>query len=155
METKTVDRLFAGFLVAFGAYIVWNALGYGYLRGRVPGPGFFPLLVGVALIGVSVVNLVRSLRGIEILEADFDWGGFYKTLGIIAAFIAFILVTPFLGMLPAGSLFVLVTAFIIEPRRETRFALKIVAVAVTFPFICYLLFGLYLRVPLIKGVFGF
>ena len=154
MDTKAIDRVFAAGICALGIYIVWSALTYGYMRGVVPGPGFFPFWVGVALIGLSVVNLVRSLRGLDVPDAEFDLVGFYKTLGIIAATAAFILTARFLGMLVGSGLFILATAFVIRPRWTAGFAGKIVTIAILFPVFCYLLFAVYLGVPLIEGVFG-
>lgn len=154
MGTKTIDRAFAAGLCVLGLYIVWDALNYGYMRGVVPGPGFFPFWIGVALVGLSSVNLVRSLRGIEVLAAQFDLAGVLKALGIIATTAAFILTAPVIGMLLGSGLFILVTAFVIRPRWTVGFACKIVAIAVLFPVCCHFLFGVYLGVPLVKGVFG-
>lgn len=154
MDTKTIDRVFAAGICALGVYIVWNALIYGYMRGVVPGPGFFPFWVGVALIGLSVVNVARSLRGTGVLDGKFDLAGVYKTLGIIAATAIFILTAPWLGMLVGSGLFILATAFVIRPRWTVGFAGKIVTIAILFPMFCYLLFAVYLGVPLVEGVFG-
>lgn len=154
VETKTVDRVFAVGILLFGVYIVRNALVYGYMRGTTPGPGFFPFWVGLALIALSAVNLMRSLRGLERLDADFDVVGLYKTLGIIAIIAAFIVLAPVLGMLAGSSLLVLGTAFVIRPRWNARFAFRIVTIAIVFPIVCHFLFGVYLRVPLVDGVFG-
>jgi putative tricarboxylic transport membrane protein len=155
MEAKTIDRIFAACICALGIYVVWNALSYGYMRGPLPGPGFFPFWVGLALIGLSIVNVVRSLRGTEKLEADFDLVEIWKALGIIAAVAVFILAAPVLGMLVASGLFILATAFIIRPRWTLVFACKIVATAILFPICCHLVFAVYLGVPLVEGVFGF
>jgi putative tricarboxylic transport membrane protein len=153
MDTRTIDRAFAAGMCALGMYIVWSALTYGYMRGVVPGPGFFPFWVGVALIGLSVVNLARSFRGL-VPDAGFDLVGFYKTLGIIAATVVFILTARLFGMLVGSGLFILATAFVIRPRWTAGFAGKIVTIAILFPIFCYLLFAVYLGVPLIEGVFG-
>lgn len=155
MTTKTVDRLFAGILLLLGLYIVWNALEYGYMRGTTPGPGFFPLWVGLGLAALSAVNLVRSLIGVERLDAVFDAVGLLKTLGILAVTVVFILVTPWIGMLVASGLLIPAVAFIIRPRGNRRFAITILAVSLVFPVLCYFLFAVYLRVPIERGVIGF
>jgi hypothetical protein len=146
--------VFAGCLAVFGVYIVWNALAYGYMRGTTPGPGFFPFWVGLGIIVLSVVNLVRSLHGLERLESQFDAGGLYKALAIVAVVAGFILLTPWLGMLVASGLLIPALALAIQPRWTRRFAATIVGVAVAFPFLCYYLFGVYLQVPLVRGMFG-
>ena len=155
MDTKTIDRAFAAGVGLLGIYIVWDALNYGYMRGVVPGPGFFPFWIGVGLVGLSSVNVVRSFRGLEELAAQFDLAGVLKALGIVATTAAFILTAPFIGMLLGSGLFILITAFVIRPRWNLEFAGKIITVAVIFPICCHFLFGVYLGVPLVKGVFGF
>lgn len=154
MSTRTADRLFAACLLILAVYIVWNALDYGYMRGETPGPGFFPLWVGLGLAVLSVVNIVRSVIGMERLESVFDTTGLLKTLGILAVGTVFILITPWLGMLPASGLILPAAAFIIRPRWTRTFTAVIVALMLTFPVLCYFLFVVYLRVPVERGVFG-
>ena len=155
MTTKTIDRLFAGALLLLGLYIVRNALVYGYMRGTTPGPGFFPFWVGLALVGMSAVNLVRSLTGAERLEALFDRAGFLKALAIVAAVVGFILAAPWIGLLLGTALLIPITALVIRPRWTMAFAATIVTIAILFPVVCHYLFAVYLQVPLIEGPFGF
>jgi putative tricarboxylic transport membrane protein len=155
MATKTFDRIFAAGTGVLGIYVVWNALNYGYMRGVVPGAGFFPFWVGVGLIGLSIANLVRSLRGSEVLDATFELAGSLKALGIVAATVVLILTAPFVGLRLGSGLFILATAFVIRPRWTRGFAARIVAIAIGFPIFGHFLFGVYLRVPLVEGVFGF
>ena len=155
MATKALDRIFAAGTGVLGIYVVWNALDYGYMRGVVPGAGFFPFWVGVGLIGLSLANLVRSVRGIEVLDATFELAGSLKALGIVVATVAFILTAPFVGLRLGSGLFILATAFVIRPRWTAGFAARIVAIAIGFPIFGHFLFGVYLRVPLLEGVFGF
>jgi putative tricarboxylic transport membrane protein len=155
LTTKSIDRVFAVALLVLGLYIVRNAVEYGYMSGTTPGPGFFPLWVGAGLAVLSAVNLARSLMGVERLDAVFDVVGLWKTLGILAVTVVFILVTPWLGMLAASGLLIPAVAFLIRPRWNRRFALTIVAISLAFPIVCHFLFGVYLRVPIDRGVLGF
>lgn len=152
--TTTVDRLFAAGLSLLGLYIIWNALDYGYMREAVPGPGFFPLWVGLGLTVLSAANLVRSLRGHEVLDTEFDRATVAKTLAIVALVIGFILITPLIGMVIASGLLIPAIAFAIRPRWTGRFAATMLVIAVAFPVLCHFLFGVYLQVPLVRGVFG-
>lgn len=154
MKTETIDRLFAAALSVLGLYIVRNAITYGYMRETTPGPGFFPFWVGLAIVGLSLTNLVRSLRGVEILQSQFDARGLYKALAIVGVIILFIVTAPWLGMLVASGLLVPAIAFAIQPRWTARFAATVLMMAVGFPILCHFLFGVYLRVPLVRGVFG-
>jgi putative tricarboxylic transport membrane protein len=155
MATRTIDRIFAVGTGVLGIYVVVNALGYGYMRGAVPGAGFFPFWVGIGLVGLSIVNLVRGVRGIEVPDATFELAGSLKALGIVAATVTLILTAPFFGLRLGSGLFILATAFVIRPRWTAGFATKIVAIAIGFPIFGHFLFGVYLRVPLVEGVFGF
>jgi putative tricarboxylic transport membrane protein len=154
MTTQTIDRVFAGCLTVLGLYIVRNALEYGYMRGTTPGPGFFPFWVGLALAGLSIANLVRSVRGLEVLESTFDATGLCKAFAIVGVVALFIVLAPWLGMLVASALMIPALALAIRPQWTPQFAAIIVTVALGFPFLCYFLFAVYLQVPLVKGVFG-
>lgn len=155
MDTKTIDRVFAAFLLLFGAYITWNAVDYGYMVENRPGPGFFPFWVGLGLVGLSVANLWRSLRGIEVLESTFERKEMAQAGGVIAAIAAYILLVPVTGILLGIGLVVLATAFIIKPRLQPAFVARLVLIAAILPLVCYVIFGVYLQVPLVTGVFGF
>jgi putative tricarboxylic transport membrane protein len=155
LTTKSIDRVFAVALLFLGLYIVWNAVRYGYMRGTTPGPGFFPLWVGLGLTVLSAVNIIRNVSGAEILESAFDRAGLYKALAIFSAIVVFILLTPFIGMLTGAALLIPGIAFVIRPRWTATFALTIVAIAVVFPVACHFLFAVYLQVPLVQGPFGF
>jgi putative tricarboxylic transport membrane protein len=155
MSTRTVDRAFAACLIVLGAYIVRNALAYGYVREAVPGPGFFPLWVGLGLVALSALNLARSLRGREILDTQFDLPTLMKAIAITAIVLLFVVASRWLGMLLAIGLAIPAIAFTIQPRGPARFAVTIGVMAVVFPVLAYYLFAVYLRVPLVRGVFGF
>ena len=100
-HTRTADQVFAAALLALGAYIIRNALAYGYMRDALPGPGFFPLWIGLGLIALSAVNLVRSVRGHEVLASRFDGPTVVKTLAITVIVLLFVITSPWLGMLVA------------------------------------------------------
>ena len=155
MTTKLIDRLFAIALLFLGLYIVWNAVEYGYMRGTTPGPGFFPLWVGLGLAVFSAVNIVRNLTGAERLESTFEAAGLYKALAVFVAIAVFIVLTPVMGMLTGTALLIPVIAFIIRPRWTLTFAATIGAIAVVFPIACHYLFAVYLQVPLVEGPLGF
>ena len=153
--TDRIDRLFAGALTLLGVFVVWKSLEYGYMRDATPGAGFFPLWIGLGLTVLSLINLVRSVRGTERLSAIFDRAGVYGPLAIVVAIAVFILLSPWIGMLLASALLIPAIALAMQPRWTARFAVTILAIAVAFPVLCYFLFAVYLNVPLQTGVLGF
>jgi hypothetical protein len=154
MTARAVDALFAGALALLGVYIVANAIEYGYMRDATPGPGFFPFWVGLALVGLSVANIVRSVRGIERVAAEFDGPALRKTTAIIVIVAVFILASPWLGMIPASGLLVPALAFVIRRHWNAGSVAALLALSILFPIACYFLFAVYLRVPMVTGVFG-
>ena len=90
--------------------------------------------------------------GREPFSDDLEHVGILKSLAIALVLVAFVLVSEFLGMILACALLVLAVAWIIRPRWDKAFLLKIVATAILFPIIGYLMFGVYLNVPLPKGL---
>ena len=154
MTARTVDAIFAGLLGVLGVYVVANAVEYGYMRDATPGPGFFPFWVGLGLVGLSVANIVRSARGIERIATEFDGPTLRKTAAIIAIITVFILTSPWVGMIPASGLLVPALAVVIRRRWTARSLVALLALSVVFPIACYFLFAVYLRVPMVTGVFG-
>jgi putative tricarboxylic transport membrane protein len=154
MTARAVDAVFAGLLALLGIYIVANAVEYGYMRDATPGPGFFPLWVGLALVGLSVANILRAVRGIERLTTEFDGPALRKTAAIIVIVALFVLTSPWIGMIPASGLLVPALALVIRRHWTARSVAVLLALAVVFPIACYFLFAVYLRVPMVTGVFG-
>ncbi len=112
----------------------------------------FPFLVGLLIAGLSIVNFVRSLSGREQFNDKLELAGILKSAAIALVLVIFVLTSDFLGMIVACALLVLAVAWIIRPRWDKTFLMKIVATAILFPIIGYLMFGVYLNVPLPKGL---
>ena len=79
-------------LAGLGAYIVVQARGWTYSSPDGPGPGFFPLWYGIAIIALSLALVVKSaLRGTapgriawpEIARALACWGAFLTCVALI------------------------------------------------------------------------
>ncbi|MEI2415921.1 tripartite tricarboxylate transporter TctB family protein [Orrella sp. JC864] len=155
MKIELVDRAFAAFLFLLGLYIALSAPSYGYIDGGNPGPGFFPFWIGALLAGLSVANFVRSLAGQEKLAETLALRELAKPLGIVALLAVFVLVSEPLGMLLSTAALVPALAALIRPRWDRRFAVKVLATAVLFPLLACLTFGVYLDVPLPRGLLGF
>lgn len=155
MNIRHLDQIVALCLTGFGAYLIWAGIDYGLMRGTTPGAGYFPALIGGLIVVLSIVNLARSLGGIEKVKATMSRREVAQFIGIVVAMLVFVFITPWLGMTLAAMLLMPVTAFIIRPSTDRRFVLQVVLVSVLAPIICKFAFGELLNVPIPTGVFGF
>lgn len=155
MKINFIDKIFAILLFLLGSYIAITAISYGYAQGTSPASGFFPFWMGVLIAGLSIVNFVRSLIGKEHLEEELEIPGLIKSLKIGAALLVFVFTSDYLGMAIGCGLLVLVIGWIIRPEWDRVFASKIIATAILFPIAAYVMFGVYLNVPVPKGILGF
>ena len=134
-------------LAALGAYIVSQARTWDYMTDEGPGPGFFPLWYGGAMVVLSLVlvasaMLKRAAPGKPVVLKDLARG-----LGCWAAFVACIALMPVAGFCVA---FALLTWFIVVYMCGQRHRLG-VALGVAGSLAFYALFELALSVSLPHG----
>jgi putative tricarboxylic transport membrane protein len=151
-EIKTGDIVSGGVLAGLGVYIVVEAKGWEYLGPDGPGPGFFPLWYGIAMIALALMLVAMSFAGRGAGPgAPVNWREVGRALLAWAALALCIGLLMVLGFLLAFGLF---TFFLVAVmyRRPLGAALA-VAVGVAAGF--YLLFPLALNVVLPVGKLGF
>jgi putative tricarboxylic transport membrane protein len=131
-------------LGALGAYIVATASGWEYLGAEGPGPGFFPLWYGIAMLALAIMLVITNVRKKTTAENPLDWSKIRRALGAWLALAASLAALKLVGFVVA---FAALTFFIVAVmyRRPLRVAAT-VALATTAGF--YLLFPLALGVPL-------
>ena len=149
---RTGDIVSGGVLAGLGVYIIVEARGWDYLSPDGPGPGFFPIWYGIAMVALALLLVAMSLRDrsaepdkavnwSEVGRAMLAWAGLALCVGLL----------KILGFVLAFGLF---TFFLVAVmyRRPFGTALAVSAgICVTF----YLLFPLALNVALPVGKFGF
>lgn len=141
-------------LAALGGYIIVEAWQWEYLGADGPGPGFFPLWYGIAMVVLALLliggNLLRRAAAAP-AAAPVNWRKIGHALITWTAFAVSIALLKVLGFLAS---FALLTFFVVAGiyRRPLRAALTI-AVGGALGF--YLVFPLALNVSLPVGVFGF
>lgn len=155
MTTQRIDQAVALALAAFGVYVAYAGFGYGFMQGTTPGSGFFPILIGGAIAVLSLVNLVRSLVGIERLEAAMTQGEVARFAAVAAAMLAYVWFAEPLGLALATMLLMAVTGLIIRPSLQPAFLVRLALVSVLVPLFCVWAFGTLLRVPMLVGPLGF
>jgi len=149
MVTKALPVVCLVFIIMGGAYLV----GSFYLpMGTVahPGAGFYPLLVGIALVCLSVPSLIHSLKKKEIQKEEeaFPKGkDLYRVLGVALALIFFAVFLKPLGYgICSAALMVAVLRFL-----GLRSWMKTVLISILSTAISYYLFASVLDVPLPRG----
>jgi putative tricarboxylic transport membrane protein len=82
-------------LGSLGAYIVFQASRWEYIGNDGPGPGFFPLWYGIAMLALSLALMVTSFKQAEAT----DWKGAGRAFGAWAALVATVAALKFAGFL--------------------------------------------------------
>jgi putative tricarboxylic transport membrane protein len=146
-----------GMRVAFTAAILCIAVLYTYWAfaelsflssaGRL-GPGFFPRIIGLALIGICLVTLAGDLRK---RDGDGAFSSFWGITLVVAGLSgAFVLLLNLLGGPLAMVLYMLATLSLLNRGR----LLQNVAVSIGLPVALFLLFDVWLNAAMPRGVLG-
>ena len=146
------------FFLVLGIVFTVFAFHYGLVAGDMPGPGLFPFVVGAALVFLSSILFIGhfSYKGDEGKkngeeETSPPRGNWGKPLLVLIALCGYIVVLKYLGFVATTFLFMLFLLKSVEPQKwRTTFIASILTAALT-----YALFGLWLKVDMPKGIFGF
>ena len=142
--------------VAFTAAILCVAVFYTYWAfaklsflssaGRL-GPGFFPRIIGLALIVACLLTLAGDLK-----TRDGDAVSSYWRITLVVAGLsgAFILVLNVLGGPLAMVVYMLATLSVLNPGRY----LQNMAVSIGLPIVLFLLFDVWLNASMPPGILG-
>ena len=143
-----------GFAVAilgvavFYTYVAFAELNFLSTTGRL-GPGFFPRIVGLALIATCLFTIAGDVR-----ERRIDGGlsGFWPiTLAVAALSGVFVLLLDVLGGLLAMVAYMLAALWLLNRGRWVQNVL----VGTLLPVALYLLFDVWLNASMPRGVLGF
>lgn len=151
---KKADQWSGLALSILAAGMIWAALGLPYGNIHNPGPGFFPLWLGMILGGMSIALFVQTTRGKEsertfreILEEDVRWG---KVLLVLAVLILYGLLMDYLGFLIVTFLMMVVLLRFIEPQSWKA----VFGWALGGSVGSYLIFEVWMKLRLPKGFWG-
>ena len=145
------DVVSGAVLAALGVYIISEARQWNYSGPEGPGPGFFPLWYGIAMVilslGMVVVTAIRPAAA----GAKTDWRGIGRAILVWAVFAACTALLKVLGLL---TVLALLTLFIVGVMYGKSLKIACAAAAgTTVGF--YLVFSLALNVGLPVGPLGF
>lgn len=141
----------AGFLVAIlflaggYSYVAFADLSYLSSAGRL-GPGFFPRIIGVSLMGLCAYSLYADLKRRDAAEA---LSPFWRTTVLVAALsAAFVVALDLIGGLLSMIVFMAAALAFLNRGRHLQNAL----LAVVLPVGLYLLFKVWLNAAVPRGI---
>jgi len=146
MRALRAGFLLAILFVAAGyTYIAFAELSYLSSAGRL-GPGFMPRIIGVALIAMCILSLHADLR--QPSDGEALSPGWRSAAVLAALSCVFIVLLELLGGLLSMIAFMATSLWLLNPRRPVQNAL----VALTLPLFLYVVFAVWLRASVPKGL---
>ncbi|MGE5522096.1 MAG: tripartite tricarboxylate transporter TctB family protein [Rhodospirillaceae bacterium] len=147
-----VETTAGGLILAVGVALLIGALGFPFLLQGVPGPGFLPLLISFGIIASGVVVVTRAVR--HRAGAQVRWpplSGWMRVALMMATMAASFWLLEALGFVVVTAVFMLVMIYCLGERSWRVLATVPVLSALGL----YLVFAVWLRVPLPKGIITF
>jgi putative tricarboxylic transport membrane protein len=153
MSQSKGNLVSAACLAAFGVYVISVASRLDYVSEVGPGPGFFPLWLGIGLVFFAACLICASLSSSPRQEKA-DPSSWNTTGRALAGWLALMLAIALLGRIGFVLSFVLLTIFFIV-ALDRRPALLAVGVGVGLAVAFQLIFVTALDVSLPTGFWGF
>jgi putative tricarboxylic transport membrane protein len=149
---RDADVIAGGLTAALGVYITMTALRWDVMGPEGPGPGFFPVGYGIALVILSLILIFQRFTAkAESNDTPFDWASFRRAAFAWLTFTASVALMPSLGFYISLGLLTLVLSLTIFAKPFKAAILNGVLSAAGF----YIIFDLALDVSLPSGVLGF
>ena len=148
---KNGDVVSGAVLTALGVYVITEARGWDYVGPDGPGPGFFPMWYGLALVALSLALVIGAIRKRAEARGRTDWREIGRALAVWGAFAASIALLKILGFLLSFALLTAFVATVMYGRSLLYGAAAGIIAAAAF----YAIFTFALSVALPLGVLGF
>lgn len=147
------ERVIGLFLALFGALWIGESLRLPYASGFAPGSGFLPLWLGAILIGLACLLVYRSFASVT--HAPTEEPISRRALGRIAPVVVglalAVAAVEWIGFVVAVTVYL---AFLVRVMERRPWSAAIVFSAATAAAL-FLIFKVWLRVPLPMGPWGF
>ncbi len=151
---KKADQWSGLFLLVIAGFISWGSISLPYGNIHNPGPGFFPLWLGMILGGMAVSLILKSTRQQEkarllqdILGEKVRWE---KVFFVLMALIVYAYLMNFFGFLIVTSLLMVFLLYFIEPHPWKT----VIGWTLIGAFGSYLIFEVWMKLRLPKGFLG-
>jgi putative tricarboxylic transport membrane protein len=151
MVFNSKGELLAAILLAgFGSFVIYEARGLPYHSEFGPGPGFFPLWIGVGIVACSLFLMGAAIvRGGTLIPISR-----VEMVRALSAWVAFVLAVALLPLVGFGLSLALLTAFLVLVL-DRRSPWVVIGVAVGLALGFHVVFALALGVSLPAGPWGF
>jgi hypothetical protein len=118
----------------------------GYSEGF--GPGFYPLILAVVILGLSLVLIYETIRSKNKEAIGLTINQLRMPAFLTIAIIVFSVLLHYIGFLIDSVLFLFVTMVLLKTKPKLALSLSII-----FTVVIYVLFKLVLKVPLPEALF--
>ncbi|MBX9758158.1 MAG: tripartite tricarboxylate transporter TctB family protein [Beijerinckiaceae bacterium] len=146
------DTIAGGLTAALGVYITMTAMRWEVMGPDGPGPGFFPVGYGVALVALSIILIVQRAAAKRTNdETAIDWQGLRRAATTWIAFAGAAALMPIIGFFVSLGLLTLFLSLTVFEKSLKTALLNGVLIGLGF----YIVFGLALDVSLPTGLLGF
>ena len=150
VSTRTAEIAVALILFAVGALVVYDSYRLGSKWGSDgPQSGYFPFYIGLLICISSVVTLAQAVSAKSGAGKPFVlWGPFKRVLTVLLPAALYVLCVKFVGLYVASAIYIAI--FMIWLGKYSWW--KGVAVGVVINAIFFMMFEVWFKVPLFKGV---
>jgi len=151
IATRTVELAVALLLFALGALIAYKSWELGAVwRDDGPGSGYFPFYIALLICGSSAVVALRAFRSGADAEVFVTHAQLKLVMTVLLPSLGFVIATQLLGLYVGSFLFIV--GFMVwvghySWLRSTTIAFAVMALV-------FLMFEVWFKVPLFKGVFN-
>ena len=143
-----------GIVTVVGVLMLLESMKFAYFLEGVPGPGFLPRWIAVGLVCTGLVLTVKGLRPGMVLQEAIQWpdaGGWKRIALMLGALAVALILLEKLGFMVVTTVFMAVLIFGLGVRSWVM----LVSVPLVAAIGLYVVFAVWLRVPLPKGIFFF
>ncbi len=150
VSTRTAEIVVALILFILGAIVVIDSYRLGSKWGSDgPQSGYFPFYIGLLICISSVITLVQAVRAKSAASKPFVlWGPFKLVLTVLLPAAIYVLAVKYVGLYVASAIYIAI--FMVWLGKYSWW--KGIAVGLGINVIFFLMFEVWFKVPLFKGV---
>ena len=104
------DILSSIFWMVFGAFFTIGGLHYGLIRQGIPGPGSFPFVIGLIVIGLSLLVFIQALmkNSLPVEKLFCKHNSFHKFVLTLISMVGYGIFLKPLGFIVTNTLFLII-----------------------------------------------